>query len=112
MRARTTLLAALLAGTAGFIAYELLVDGAIEANPVVGVTLVFAAMLNSIAIVRVYLLLFTGTQNPSSVPLDVTWRERVVMLTLFALFLSGGLAPNIWIHERYEAARSLKLFQE
>ncbi len=99
-------------GTAGFIANELLVDGAIEANPVVGVALVFAAMLNSIAIVRVYLLLFTGTQNTSSVPLDVTWRERVAMLTLFTLIFVGGLAPNVWIHERYEAARSLNLFPE
>ncbi len=99
-------------GTAGFIANELLVDGAIEANPVVGVALVFEAMLNSIAIVRVYLLLFTGTQNTSSVPLDVTWRKRVAMLTLFALIFVGGLAPNVWIHERYEAARSLNLFPE
>jgi NADH-quinone oxidoreductase subunit M len=84
-------------GTLGFVAAELLVDGAIEANPLVGVGLAVAAGMNGIAIVRAYLALFTGTRHASPVPMGITPRERFAVLTLAALILGGGLVPQPWV---------------
>ncbi len=81
-------------GTLGFVAAELLVDGAIEANPLVGVGLAVAAGLNGIAIVRAYLALFTGARHASPVPMGITPRERFAVLTLAAILLGGGLVPQ------------------
>ena len=59
-------------GTLGFVATEILVDGAIEANPYVGVGVAVAAAINGIAVVRAYFRLFTGAlvtaggQSPSN----------------------------------------------
>lgn len=52
-------------GTLGFISTELLVDSAVEVSPYVGIAVVTAAALNGIAVVRAYLLIFTG-----AAPLD------------------------------------------
>ena len=63
-------------GTLGFISTELLVDSAVEASPYVGVAVVAAAAVNGIAVVRAYLLLFTG-----ATPLDGDtrhWRSGAV----------------------------------
>lgn len=81
-------------GTLGFVAAELLVDGAIAANPLVGVGLAVAAGLNGIAIVRAYLALFTGARHASPVPLGITPRERFAVLALAAAVLGGGLVPQ------------------
>ncbi|HYH64807.1 MAG TPA: oxidoreductase, partial [Urbifossiella sp.] len=81
-------------GTLGFVAAELLVDGAIEANPLVGVGLAVAAGMNGIAIVRAYLALFTGSKHASPVPMGITGRERFAVLALAALVLGGGLVPQ------------------
>src|SRR6185437_13295479 len=64
-------------GTLGFVATDLLVDGAVMANLFVGLAVIAAAALNSIAIVRVYLLLFTGARHTSTVLLEITLRERI-----------------------------------
>jgi NADH-quinone oxidoreductase subunit M len=81
-------------GTLGFVAAELLVDGAIDADPLVGVGLAVAAGLNGIAVVRAYLALFTGAAGASPVPMGVTGRERAAVLVLAALILGGGLVPQ------------------
>lgn len=94
-------------GTLGFISAELLVDGAIEANPYVGVGLAIAAAINGIALVRVYFLLFTGARHVATVSLGITLRERFAMLTLAALILGGGLYPQPGVLSRYLAAEAL-----
>ena len=58
-------------GTLGFISTELLVDSAVEVSPYVGIAVVTAAALNGIAVVRAYLLIFTG-----ATPLDGLARHR------------------------------------
>ncbi len=63
-------------GTIGFVGMELLVDGAVESYPLVGATVVIAAALNGIAIVRIYFLMFTGTRYVSSVPLGIGRRSK------------------------------------
>ncbi|MBX9583926.1 MAG: Na-translocating system protein MpsB, partial [Gemmataceae bacterium] len=81
-------------GTLGFIAAELLVGGAAEVSPAVGVGLAVAAAVNGVAVLRAYFRLFTGTRHASAVPLGITPRERFAVLTLAAFVLGGGLYPQ------------------
>jgi len=94
-------------GTLGFVAVEVLVDGALNVNLSVGIAMVAAAALNGIAVVRAYLLLFTGTRHRSAIPLPVTARERVAVLILSMLLLVGGLAPQYLLADRRAAVKSL-----
>jgi NADH-quinone oxidoreductase subunit M len=94
-------------GTAGFVATEMLVDGAVEASPWVGLGVVTAAALNGIAIVRAYFLLFTGTRHGATVPLGITLKERIAVLTLAALLIGGGLVPQPGVLTGYRAAEKI-----
>ena len=97
----------LITGTAGFIGTELLVDGAVEQNPTLGIAVVLAAALNSIAIVQAYFRLFTGTVHTTSVDLSIRPREKFAVFTLAALLLFGGLFPQAGILSRHHAAEEL-----
>jgi NADH-quinone oxidoreductase subunit M len=94
-------------GTLGFVATELLVDGAVEANLGVGIAVVVAGALNGIAVLRAYFYLFTGTRHVSTVSLNITVRERVAVLTLAALILGVGLHPQPNIESRHRAAEAI-----
>lgn len=94
-------------GTFGFLGTELLVDGAVQAFPYVGIAVVVAAALNGIAVVQAYFRLFTGTRHVSAVPLQIGIRERFVVLTLAALILGGGIFPQPAVESRNHAAISL-----
>jgi NADH-quinone oxidoreductase subunit M len=94
-------------GTFGFLGTELLVDGAVQAFPYVGIAVVIAAALNGIAVVQAYFKLFSGTRHVSSVPLQVGPRESLVVLTLAVLILGGGLYPQPAVESRNQAAISL-----
>jgi NADH-quinone oxidoreductase subunit M len=91
-------------GTLGFVATEIVVDGAINASPWVGLGVVVAAAINGIAIVRAYLLLFTGARRASTVSLEVGLRERFAVLTLTAVILGGGFFPQPGVASRHRAA--------
>jgi NADH-quinone oxidoreductase subunit M len=94
-------------GTLGFVAAEVLVDGAVEASLWVGVAMALVAAVNGIAILRVYFLLFTGGRHVSSVALGITLRERFAVLTLAALILGGGLVPQPGVLSRHQAAEAV-----
>jgi NADH-quinone oxidoreductase subunit M len=94
-------------GTLGFVSTDLLVDGATLFNPSVGLAIIATAALNGIAIVRAYLLLFTGARHTSTVSLRLGFRERVAVLTLAALILGGGFFPQAGIASRQRAAETL-----
>ena len=94
-------------GTFGFVGSVLLVDGAVEAYPHIGVVVVVAAALNSIALVRTYFLLFTGTHYVSSVSLKVRPSERYAVVALATLILIGGLYPQPNIVSRHRASEEL-----
>jgi NADH-quinone oxidoreductase subunit M len=94
-------------GTIGFVAAELVVDGAVGVNPFVGVAVVVAAALNGIAVIRAYFLLFTGPRHISSVSLGITPRERFAVLTLAALILGGGLFPQPSVSTIHRAADAI-----
>jgi NADH-quinone oxidoreductase subunit M len=93
-------------GTAGFVA-ELIVDGALDTNPWMGVGMVVVAALNGIAVLRAYFLLFTGTRHAATIPLGITLRERVAVLTLLAILIVAGLFPQRFVASRYRAAESV-----
>jgi NADH-quinone oxidoreductase subunit M len=94
-------------GTLGFIAADLLVDGAITANPATGAGVAIVAAINGIAMLRAYFLIFTGTHHHSTVPLRVRPRERVAVLFLTALILGGGLYPQPGVDAGYAAAKAI-----
>ena len=94
-------------GTLGFVGTEMLVEGAVEAYPHVGIVLVIAAALNGIAVVRAYFWLFTGTRHSSTVSLGIGIRERLAVLTLALLILGGGFYPQPGVRSRYDAAKRL-----
>lgn len=94
-------------GTIGFLGTELLVDGAVQTYPHVGVAVVVATALNGIAVVRAYFLLFTGARAPLTVGLTIRRRELLAVLTLALLLLGGGLYPQPGVASRYQAARQL-----
>ncbi|MGE3315521.1 MAG: proton-conducting transporter membrane subunit [Planctomycetaceae bacterium] len=94
-------------GTAGFVGTELLMDGAIDVYPYVGVLVVFAAALNGIAVLHAYLRLFTGTVHTASIPLSARLPERIAVLSLTALILGGGIFPQAGVTSRYHAATEI-----
>jgi NADH-quinone oxidoreductase subunit M len=94
-------------GTMGYVGAELLVDGAVETYPLVGVAVVIAAALNGIAVVHAYFVLFTGTRHVSSISLGMGRREKVAMLTIVVLLLAGGIVPQLNIASRHHAAEEL-----
>ncbi|MCA9050301.1 MAG: oxidoreductase, partial [Planctomycetaceae bacterium] len=94
-------------GTIGFIGTELLVEGAVGVYPLIGLCVVVAAALNSIAVMLAYFRIFTGTRHVVSASLRVRPAERVAVLILSALILGGGLFPQPGVSSRYHAAIEL-----
>lgn len=94
-------------GTLGFVAGELLVDGAVHVNLSVGLVISLAGALNSIAVVRAYACLFTGARHVSTFPLGISLRERIAVLTLAVLILAGGLLPQPGVSSRHRAAMTV-----
>ena len=94
-------------GTLGFIATELLVDSAVEANSYIGIAVIATAALNGIAVVRAYFLLFTGARHVSTVSLGIKLRERIAVLTLSGLILGGGIFPQPSVSSRQRAAEEI-----
>jgi NADH-quinone oxidoreductase subunit M len=93
--------------TLGFVSQDMLVEGAIEAYWIVGVAVAVAAALNGIAVLRAYLLLFTGARHASTVSLNIGPREQFAVLTLAVLILGGGLYPDPGVKSRHAAAEQV-----
>jgi NADH-quinone oxidoreductase subunit M len=94
-------------GTAGFVGLELLVDGTVQAHPLVGASVVIVAALNGLAVMHAYFRIFTGRPHVASVDLNIRPAERISVLVLTALILGGGLYPQPGITTRYHAAAGL-----
>lgn len=78
-------------GTVGFVSLELLVEGAIQAFPLAGASVVVVAALNGLAVMHAYFRIFTGKPHVASIDLRVRPAERVSVLVLIAPILGGGL---------------------
>jgi len=94
-------------GTIGFIGTELLIEGAVAASPLIGMTVVLAAGLNGIAILLAYFRIFAGTRHAASFSLRARLSERIAVLILAALIVGGGLFPQPGVSSRYHAAAAL-----
>lgn len=94
-------------GTVGFVGTELLVDGAVEAYPYIGVAVVVAGALNGMALVKTYFILFTGNRYSSGVSLRIRGRERFAVLLLASLILIGGIYPQPGVTSRHRAVEDL-----
>jgi NADH-quinone oxidoreductase subunit M len=94
-------------GTIGFVGVEILVEGAVDANPFVGMAVVLAAAMNGIAVVQAYFRVFTGKRYFATISLQCRPLERVAVLTLAALILLGGMFPQPGLSSRYHAAQEV-----
>lgn len=94
-------------GTVGFIGTELLIEGAVDVYPIIGMAVVITAALNGIAILHAYFRIFTGTTHRASISLRARTPERFAVLILAALILGGGLFPQPGVASRYHAAVAL-----
>ncbi len=94
-------------GTVGFIGAELLVEGAVDVYPVVGLLVVLAAALNGIAVFHVYFRLFTGTEHRVPISLKARMPEKIAVLTFSLLIIGGGLIPQPGVRSRYHAATEI-----
>jgi NADH-quinone oxidoreductase subunit M len=94
-------------GTIGFIGAELLVEGAMQAGPLVGIALVITAALNGLAVLHAYFRVFTGTHHTSSIDLRSRPPEVIAVLALSALIIGGGLYPQPGVASRYRIATEI-----
>jgi NADH-quinone oxidoreductase subunit M len=94
-------------GTVGFVGAELLVEGAVQVSPLVGVAIVVAAALNGLAVLQAYFRIFAGSRHVASIDLRTRLPEQVAVLALTALLLGGGLYPQPGVSGRYNAATQL-----
>jgi NADH-quinone oxidoreductase subunit M len=94
-------------GTLGFVGQELLVNGAVEAFPVMGFAVVIASALTGLAVLRMYFSLFCGrpdVQAHSSVRLGLQPREAWTFVALVGTLVAFGVAPRALVDSRFEAS--------
>jgi NADH-quinone oxidoreductase subunit M len=97
-------------GTLGFIGQELLVDGAVDAFPVMGFAVVIASALTGLAVVRMYFSLFCGRSDivaHPSVRLGLRPREAWTFVALVIALVGLGIAPRALVGSRFGAAEEI-----
>jgi len=93
-------------GTLGFIGQELLVDGAVDAFPVMGFAVVIASALTGLAVIRMYFSLFCGRPHApshSGVRFGLAKREAWTFVTLVMALIALGIAPRPLVDSRFAA---------
>lgn len=90
-------------GTLGFIGEELLVDGAVEAFPIVGFFVIAAGALTGLAVLRMYFSLFCGRRG-EAVHLPLRPREAISFGAVAVVLLASGIAPAPIVASRLAAA--------
>jgi NADH-quinone oxidoreductase subunit M len=97
-------------GTLGFVGQELLVDGAVDAFPVMGFAVVIASALTGLAVLRMYFSLFCGrSEAPASsgLHLGLTPREAWTFVMLVITLVGFGVAPRTLVDSRFAASSDL-----
>jgi len=97
-------------GTLGFVAEELLVNGAVDAFPIMGFAVVIASALTGVAVVRMYFSLFCGRPDPlagTGVRFALTPREAWTFVALVAALVGFGLAPRPLVDSRFAASQEI-----
>jgi NADH-quinone oxidoreductase subunit M len=97
-------------GTLGFVGQELLVDGAVDAFPVMGFAVVIASALTGLAVVRMYFSLFCGrphTPSHSRLRPGLARREAWTFVTLVIALIAFGIAPRPLVDSRFAASEQI-----
>jgi NADH-quinone oxidoreductase subunit M len=97
-------------GTLGFVGQELLVDGAVEAFPVMGFGVVIASALTGLAVLRMYFSLFCGrpdARRQSTAYLELTRRESWTFVAVVAVLIGLGVAPRLLVDSRFAASHQI-----
>jgi NADH-quinone oxidoreductase subunit M len=97
-------------GTLGFAGQELLVDGAVDAFPVLGFAVVIATALTGLAVLRMYFALFCGRRDAatdSGIHLGLTRREAWTFAVLVMVLVGLGLAPRPVVDSRFTASEEI-----
>lgn len=85
-----------LPGTLGFVSEDLLLHGALQTHPWIGLAIPVSTALNAITLFRLFSRIFLGARrSPSAVIPDATLRERVALTLIAALLIGFGLFPNV-----------------
>jgi NADH-quinone oxidoreductase subunit M len=100
-------------GTLGFVGQELLVNGAVDAFPVMGFAVVIASALTGLAVLRMYFSLFCGRSDHSDMRLGLMRRESWTFVALVIVLVAFGLRPRPLVDSRFLASDEiLRLRQE
>jgi NADH-quinone oxidoreductase subunit M len=94
-------------GTLGFVGQELLVDGAVDAFPVMGFAVVIASALTGLSVVRMYFSLFCGRSEAlanSGARLGLRPREAWTFVALVLALVGLGVAPRPLVNSRFAAS--------
>jgi NADH-quinone oxidoreductase subunit M len=97
-------------GTLGFVGQELLVDGAVDAFPVMGFAVVIASALTGLAVLRMYFSLFCGRSDAladSGLRLGLTQREAWTFVALVIVLVGCGIAPRPLVDSRFIASEEI-----
>jgi len=97
-------------GTLGFVGQELLVDGAVDAFPVMGFAVVIASALTGLAVLRMYFSLFCGrpdTRAHPSLRFGLTPREAWTFVAVVTALVGLGLVPRPIVDSRFAASEDI-----
>jgi len=97
-------------GTLGFVCQELLVDGAVDAFPIMGFAVVIASALTGLAVLRMYFSLFCGRPDSlarSGVQLGRAPRESWTFVALLTALVGLGLAPRPIVDSQFAASHDI-----
>jgi NADH-quinone oxidoreductase subunit M len=102
-------------GTLGFVGQELLVNGAVDAFPVMGFAVVIASALTGLAVLRMYFSLFCGRSDPlahSGLAFGLTRREAWTFVGLVIALVGFGVAPRPLVDSRLAASDDILRLRE
>ena len=97
-------------GTLSFAGQELLVDGAVDAFPVLGFAVVIASALTGLAVLRMYFALFCGRRDTladTGIQLGLTRREAWTFTVIVITLVGLGLAPRPIVDSRFTASEQI-----
>jgi NADH-quinone oxidoreductase subunit M len=102
-------------GTLGFVGQEFLVDGAVEAFPVMGFAVVIASALTGLAVVRMYFSLFCGRSEERAHPVirfGLAAREAWTFVALVLTLVGLGVAPRPLVNSQLAASADILRVRE
>ena len=97
-------------GTLGFVGQELLVNGAVDAFPVMGFAIVIASALTGLAVLRMYFSLFCGRSDAlarSGPQFGLARREAWTFVALVIALIAFGVAPRPLVDSRFAASNDI-----